>query len=246
VNRLFRLLKIYRVANRYRLGELLRNFDQARGLSLLLSLPLPAARDIDTLNRGQRLRLALEALGPIFIKFGQLLSTRRDMVPEDIADELAVLQDNVPPFGEEEAAALVEEALGATLDELFADFTSTPLASASIAQVHTAVLPGGEEVVVKVIRPGIDKIISQDIALLKSIARFVEHNVDQGKRLRAMEVVQDYDYIIHDELNLMSEGANGTQLRRNFEHSGLLYVPRVYWDYTRMNVLVMSVFTASR
>jgi len=240
VNRLFRLLKIYRVANRYRLGELLRNFDQARGLSLLLSLPLPAARDIDTLNRGQRLRLALEALGPIFIKFGQLLSTRRDMVPEDIADELAVLQDNVPPFGEEEAAALVEEALGATLDELFADFTSTPLASASIAQVHTAVLPGGEEVVVKVIRPGIDKIISQDIALLKSIARFVEHNVDQGKRLRAMEVVQDYDYIIHDELNLMSEGANGTQLRRNFEHSGLLYVPRVYWDYTRMNVLVME------
>jgi len=233
-------LKIYRVANRYRLGELLRNFDQARGLSLLLSLPLPAARDIDTLNRGQRLRLALEALGPIFIKFGQLLSTRRDMVPEDIADELAVLQDNVPPFGEEEAAALVEEALGATLDELFADFTSTPLASASIAQVHTAVLPGGEEVVVKVIRPGIDKIISQDIALLKSIARFVEHNVDQGKRLRAMEVVQDYDYIIHDELNLMSEGANGTQLRRNFEHSGLLYVPRVYWDYTRMNVLVME------
>jgi len=126
------------------------------------------------------------------------------------------------------------------LDELFADFTSTPLASASIAQVHTAVLPGGEEVVVKVIRPGIDKIISQDIALLKSIARFVEHNVDQGKRLRAMEVVQDYDYIIHDELNLMSEGANGTQLRRNFEHSGLLYVPRVYWDYTRMNVLVME------
>ena len=240
MNRLFRLLKIYRVANRYRLGELLRNFDQARGLSLLLSLPLPAARDIDTLNRGQRLRLALEALGPIFIKFGQLLSTRRDMVPEDIADELAVLQDNVPPFGEEEAAALVEEALGATLDELFADFTSTPLASASIAQVHTAVLPGGEEVVVKVIRPGIDKIISQDIALLKSIARFVEHNVDQGKRLRAMEVVQDYDYIIHDELNLMSEGANGTQLRRNFEHSGLLYVPRVYWDYTRMNVLVME------
>ena len=233
-------MKIYRVANRYRLGELLRNFDQARGLSLLLSLPLPAARDIDTLNRGQRLRLALEALGPIFIKFGQLLSTRRDMVPEDIADELAVLQDNVPPFGEEEAAALVEEALGATLDELFADFTSTPLASASIAQVHTAVLPGGEEVVVKVIRPGIDKIISQDIALLKSIARFVEHNVDQGKRLRAMEVVQDYDYIIHDELNLMSEGANGTQLRRNFEHSGLLYVPRVYWDYTRMNVLVME------
>lgn len=235
-----RLLKIYRVANRYRLGDLFGNFHQARVLSLVLSLPLPPADNLSSLNRGQRLRLALEELGPIFIKFGQLLSTRRDMVPEDIADELASLQDNVPPFGEEAARTLIENALGDTIDSLFATFSMTPLASASVAQVHTATLPGGEEVVVKVVRPGIDKIIAQDIALLKGVAEFVENNIDQGKRLRAVEVVQDYEYIIHDELNLMSEGANATQLARNFENSELLYVPKVYWDYCRTNVLVME------
>lgn len=240
VNRLLRLLKIYRVANRYRLGELFAGFGQARGLSLLLDLPLPAVAGIDKLGRGARLRMALEELGPIFIKFGQLLSTRRDMVPADIADELAALQDNVPPFGEDAARQLIETALGDRIENLFAAFTPKPLASASVAQVHTATLPGGEDVVIKVIRPGIDKIIDQDIALLKSVAAFVEHNIDQGKRLRAVEVVQDYDYIIHDELNLMAEGANTTQLARNFENSDLLYVPKVYWDYCRSNVLVME------
>ena len=235
-----RLLKIYRVANRYRLGDLFGHFHQARLLSLVLSMPLPPADNLSSLNRGQRLRLVLEELGPIFIKFGQLLSTRRDMVPEDIADELASLQDNVPPFGEEAARTLIENALGDSIDNLFATFSMTPLASASVAQVHTATLPGGEEVVVKVVRPGIEKIIVQDIALLKGVAEFVEHNIDQGKRLRAVEVVQDYEYIIHDELNLMSEGANATQLARNFENSELLYVPKVYWDYTRNNVLVME------
>jgi len=233
-----RLLKIYRVANRYRLGDLFGHFHQARLLSLVLSMPLPPADNLSSLNRGQRLRLVLEELGPIFIKFGQLLSTRRDMVPEDIADELASLQDNVPPFGEEAARTLIENALGDSIDNLFATFSMTPLASASVAQVHTATLPGGEEVVVKVVRPGIEKIIAQDIALLKGVAEFVEHNIDLGKRLRAVEVVQDYEYIIHDELNLMSEGANATQLARNFENSELLYVPKVYWDYTRNNVLV--------
>ena len=235
-----RLLKIYRVANRYRLGDLFGHFHQARLLSLVLSIPLPPADNLSSLNRGQRLRLVLEELGPIFIKFGQLLSTRRDMVPEDIADELASLQDNVPPFGEEAARTLIENALGDSIDNLFATFSMTPLASASVAQVHTATLPGGEEVVVKVVRPGIEKIIAQDIALLKGVAEFVEHNIDLGKRLRAVEVVQDYEYIIHDELNLMSEGANATQLARNFENSELLYVPKVYWDYTRNNVLVME------
>lgn len=207
---------------------------------MLLGMPLPAASQVKTLNRGERLRMALEELGPIFIKFGQLLSTRRDMVPEDIADELASLQDDVPPFDEQEAKALIEAALGDSIANLFADFTASPLASASVAQVHAATLKSGEEVVIKVIRPGIDKIINQDIALLTSIATFVENNIDQGKRLRAVEVVQDYDYIIHDELNLMSEGANTTQLARNFENSDLLYVPKVYWDYCRTNVLVME------
>ena len=240
MNRLLRLTRIYRVANLYRLGDLIGSFGKARLLSILLDLPLPAAPGLDSMSRGQRLRLALETLGPIFIKFGQLLSTRRDMVPEDIADELAGLQDNVPPFGEQEAVDIIEQALGDTISNLFTTFSPRPLASASVAQVHTATLPGGEEVVVKVIRPGIGKIIAQDIALLKSIADFVEHNIDQGKRLRATEVVQDYEYIINDELNLMSEGANTTQLARNFENSDLLYVPKVYWDYCRTNVLVME------
>ena len=240
VNRLLRLLKIYRVANRYRLGDLFGSFGRARLLCALLGFPLPAVANLAQLNRGQRLRLALEELGPIFIKFGQLLSTRRDMVPEDIADELAGLQDNVPPFDEQEAVAVIEKALGDNIGNLFAAFTPKPLASASVAQVHTATLPGGEDVVVKVIRPGIEKVIAQDIALLKSVAAFVENNIDQGKRLRAVEVVRDYEYIIHDELNLMSEGANTTQLARNFENSDLLYVPKVYWDYCRTNVLVME------
>ncbi len=240
MNRLLRLTRIYRVANRYRLGDLFGSFVKARLLSILLSFPLPAAPGLDAMSRGQRLRLALEALGPIFIKFGQLLSTRRDMVPEDIADELAGLQDNVPPFGEQEAIDIIEKALGDKITNMFTTFSAKPLASASVAQVHTATLPEGEEVVVKVIRPGIEKIIAQDIALLKSIANFVEHNVNQGKRLRATEVVQNYEYIINDELNLMSEGANTTQLARNFENSDLLYVPKVYWNYCRTNVLVME------
>ncbi|MDG1851322.1 MAG: ubiquinone biosynthesis regulatory protein kinase UbiB, partial [Gammaproteobacteria bacterium] len=240
MTRFLRLLKIYRVANRYRLGELFDSLEQAQLLSMLLALPLPAVPNIDTLNRGKRLRLALQELGPIFIKFGQLLSTRRDMVPEDIADELAILQDNVEPFPEQQAIALIEKALDDSIENLFAEFSPTPLASASVAQVHTATLKTGEDVVVKVIRPGIEKIITQDIALLKSVAAFVENNIDQGKRLRAVEVVKDYEYIIHDELNLMSEGANGTQLARNFENSDLLYVPKVYWDYCRINVLVME------
>jgi ubiquinone biosynthesis protein len=240
LNKLLRLLKIYRIANRYRLGELLAGFGQARALSVLLGLPLPPISQIKNLSRGERLRLALEELGPIFIKFGQLLSTRRDMVPEDIADELASLQDDVPPFNEQEALAIIEKSLDGKIEDLFASFSSKPLASASVAQVHTAKLLSGEDVVIKVIRPGIKKIIGQDIALLKSIAALVENNFDQGKRLCAVEVVNDYDYIIHDELNLMAEGANATQLARNFENSELLYVPKVYWDYCRTNILVME------
>jgi len=238
--RFLRLLKIYRVANHYRLGELFANFGQARLLSWLLAFPLPAAINLKSLNRGARLRMALEELGPIFVKFGQLLSTRRDMVPEDIADELVSLQDNVTPFDEQQAVSLIEIALDDSIENLFGSFSPTPLASASVAQVHTGTLKSGEEIVVKVIRPGIEKIIDQDIALLKTIAHFVENNIDQGKRLRALEVVKDYDYIIHDELNLVSEGANATQLARNFEDSDLLYVPKVYWEFCRPNVLVME------
>jgi len=232
-----RLLQIYRVAARYRLGDLLQTLPRARPLRWLLNLA-PARADVAELDRGTRLRLALEELGPIFIKFGQLLSTRRDMVPEDIADALALLQDQVAPFDGATAQQLIETALGGPLEQFFQEFDLTPLASASVAQVHTATLHTGEEVVVKVIRPGIDKIIADDVALLHSIAAQVEARLAVGKRLHLREVVRDYEHVIFDELNLLVEAANTAQLRRNFEHSDQLYVPKIYWEYCRQNVMV--------
>ncbi|GIZ12770.1 ubiquinone biosynthesis regulatory protein kinase UbiB [Pseudomonas sp. NCCP-436] len=237
-----RLLRIQRVVVRYQLDE------------LLLELPLPAwlralawllpwrwrPRKPLQLSRGMRLRLALEELGPIFIKFGQLLSTRRDLMPADIADELARLQDQVPPFPEGQAIALIEEQLGASVGRLFTRFDSHPLASASVAQVHAAQLKSGEEVVVKVVRPGLKPVIRQDLAWLFLIARIAEKVSADARRLRPVEVVSDYEKTIYDELDLLREAANASQLRRNFEGSALLYVPQVYWDYCRPQVLVME------
>jgi len=240
VKKYFRLITILRVAAHFNLQELLDDFDLKGPAKFLLKLPFKSDPDSAKLNRGTRLRLALEKLGPIFIKFGQLLSTRRDMLPLDIADELAKLQDQVAPFDGLEAQSLIEKALGDKIENLFNDFSSTPLASASVAQVHTAKLLSGEEVVIKVVRPGIDKIIDQDLALLNFLAAFIENYIKDGKRLRAKEIIRDYDFVIHDELNLQAEGANGTQLRKNFENNHVLYVPKVYWDYTRKNILVME------
>jgi len=233
-----RLFKIYRTAARYRLGELLESVPQARVLALLLRFPAPAHPDINNLDRGTRLRLALEELGPIFIKFGQLLSTRRDMVPTDIADALALLQDKVAPFDGAQSKALIEKSLGYAIDTRFSAFSVTPLASASVAQVHTATLNTGEDVVIKVIRPGIDVIIRDDVALLHSIATLVESRISGGKRLRLVEVVRDYELVIFDELNLLNEAANTSQLGRNFKDSAMLYVPKVYWDFCRENIMV--------
>ncbi len=235
-----RLLKIYRTAARYRLDELLAGVPGTRGLALLLALPVVSRSEVAQLSRAVRLRLALEELGPIFIKFGQLLSTRRDLVPSDLADELALLQDKVAPFDGIEAKRLIEAALGYPLTEKFSSFDIKPLASASVAQVHTARLLSGEDVVIKVIRPGINKIIADDVALLHSIAALVDARIEGGQRLRLREVVRDYEHVIFDELNLLSEAANTAQLGRNFKDSPQLYVPKVYWDYCRPNVLVME------
>lgn len=235
-----RLLTIYRTAVRYRLGALLDDRPQTRLLAWLLQVPLSAHPQIDQMSRGRRLRLALEELGPIFIKFGQLLSTRRDLVPLDIADELALLQDQVAPFAGKESLQLIERALGKPLNEMFLEVSDEPLASASVAQVHTARLLTGEEVVIKVIRPGIDRIIAADMTLLHSIATLVDKRVEGGRRLRLIEVVRDYEYVIFDELNLLNEAANTAQLARNFKNSPQLYVPKIYWDYCRTNVLVME------
>jgi ubiquinone biosynthesis protein len=240
VKKYLRLVTILKVAAHYNLQELFNDLNLNGPAKYLLKLPFRSGVQSANLNRGRRLRLALEELGPIFIKFGQLLSTRRDMLPLDIADELAKLQDQVAPFDEVEAQQIIEQALGNKIENIFKDFGSAPLASASIAQVHTARLLSGEEVVIKVVRPGIEEIIDQDLALLNLIASVIENYTKDGKRLRAKEIIRDYDFVIHDELNLQAEGANGTQLKKNFENNHVLYVPKVYWDYTRKNVLVME------
>ncbi len=190
--------------------------------------------------RAVRIRRALEDLGPIYVKFGQILSTRRDLLPDDIAIELAKLQDQVPPFAGERAKSIVEKALGEPVEKLFAAFDTQPLASASIAQVHAATMHNGDKVVVKVVRPGIGKTIQRDIDLLFTIARLARKYSREARRLRPVEVVEEYDKTIHDELDLMREAANAAQLRRNFSDGKLLYVPEVYWDFTRENVMVQE------
>lgn len=192
------------------------------------------------ISRGERLRRALEELGPIFVKFGQLLSTRRDLLPEDLANELKQLQDKVPPFPSEQAKSIIEQSLKAPIGDMFSDFDQQPMASASIAQVHAAKLPNGQEVVVKVIRPDIEKVIRLDIALMLLVASLVESYWVEGKRLHPVQIVEDYEHTIIDELDLQREAANTSQLKRNFENSHLIYIPEVYWDYTSSNVLVME------
>ncbi len=190
--------------------------------------------------RAVRIRHALEDLGPIFVKFGQILSTRKDLLPDDIADELAKLQDRVPPVPNQVALAIVEKAYGRPVAEIFAHFEETPLASASIAQVHAATLNSGEDVVVKVLRPGIEPVIRRDVSLLHYIAGLAEHYWSEGRRLRPREVVAEFEKTLCDELDLLREAANASQLRRNFEDSDLLHVPEVYWTYCRRNVMVME------
>lgn len=190
--------------------------------------------------RGQRIRQALESLGPIFVKFGQVLSTRRDLLPPDIADELALLQDQVPPFDSGLAIAEVERSFGRPISEIFSEFDRIPVASASIAQVHFGRLHDGREVAVKVLRPGMLEIIDKDLDLLQRFAQLVERFSADGRRLKPREVVAEFDNYLHDELDLVREAANAAQLRRNFEGSGLLKIPEMIWDYCQPNVIVME------
>ncbi|SBT19247.1 putative protein kinase UbiB [Marinomonas gallaica] len=235
-----RFLRIVLTVLRYRLDTFIPIKLLPWYLKYTLGIVLTIGRKGAERNRGERLRLALESLGPIFVKFGQILSTRRDLLPDDVADELARLQDRVPPFSGDLAVAIIEKDLNAKIDDIFDEFDRTPLASASIAQVHTAKLKTGEHVVAKVIRPKIEKTIRQDIQLLYMLARFVAKTSTDGRRLRPVEVVQDYEYTILDELDLAKEAANTGLLQRNFTDSDLLYVPNIYWDYSRRNVMVME------
>lgn len=238
MSRLSRTLEIARVIGRYGLDDLLA----ARAGPVIGGLlrANPWRLGAVAAPRGERLRRALEDLGPVFIKFGQMLSTRRDLLPADIADELARLQDQVPPFPSDQAVALIETALGGSVDDLFERFDREPMASASVAQVHAARTREGREAVVKVIRPGIEVVIEKDLALLELIAALIERWFRDGRRLRPVEVVRDYRHTILDELDLGREAANASQLRRNFADGALVYVPEVFWDYTRRNVMVME------
>jgi ubiquinone biosynthesis protein len=236
--KLLRLLRILSIGLRYGLEEFFLGHERVRPLRWLVRFAL-FWRPL-TEPRGVRLRRALEALGPIFVKFGQMLSTRRDLVPLDIADELAQLQDRVPPFPSAQAIATLESAYKKPLAEVFAEFDATPVASASVAQVHFARLHDGTAVAVKVLRPGIAPVIAHDVSLLYAAAGLVEKLFADGKRLRPREVVAEFEKHLEDELDLMREAANCSQLRRNFKDSPLLMVPEVYWDYCEHNVMVMD------
>ncbi|WP_284620330.1 ubiquinone biosynthesis regulatory protein kinase UbiB [Aquabacterium humicola] len=190
--------------------------------------------------RGERLRRALEKLGPIFVKFGQVLSTRRDLLPRDVADELALLQDRVPPFPGEQAVVLIERAFGRRIEQIFRSFDTEPVASASIAQVHFGVLLDGREVAVKVLRPGMLQVIEHDLQLMHTLARLVERVWADAKRLKPREVVAEFDTYLHDELDLVREAANAAQLRRNMQGLGLVMVPEMLWDLCTPTVLVME------
>ncbi|OJA05526.1 ubiquinone biosynthesis regulatory protein kinase UbiB [Halomonas sp. QHL1] len=234
-----RLLRISWVISRHRLDTLLPLERLPWWLRALLWFSPLRLIPVGKRSRGERLRLSLEALGPIFIKFGQMLSTRRDLLPADIADELKRLQDQVPPFPGDQAADRVEKALEVSLEEAFAEFDRVPLASASIAQVHAARLHGGEDVVVKIIRPGIDRVMRQDMALMYQVAKLCS-KIPEARRLRPVEVIRDYEATLFDELDLYKEAANTSQLKRNFKDSPLLFVPTIYWPFTRRHVMVQE------
>lgn len=238
--RILRLWTINRVFIRHGLDELVFTIPFLRPIAFLYHLAPWNWGKQETRPRGERIRCALEDLGPIFIKFGQMLSTRRDLLPDDIAAELTRLQDRVPPFSSSEARSMIEKAYGKPVTEVFQRFETDPMASASIAQVHAAQLWDGTDVVVKVLRPGIEKTIRQDVELMYIIARLVQRYWKEGKRLRPVDVVNEYEKTIFDELDLVREAANASQIRRNFEGSETLYVPEVYWDYTHPNVMVME------
>lgn len=234
-----RALQIVWISSRYRLQRLLPKEVQAHWLIRLLNL-IPARDDLCTIHERQHLRLALQQLGPLFIKLGQLLSTRRELLPEDLADDLSQLQDQVPGFDSQHAISIIESELKKTLPQLFASFDITPLAAASLAQVHAATLFDGSQVVVKVLRPDIEKVINLDIQLLLAMARFLEQRFSEIKRLHLLQVISQYHHILLGEVDLVLESAQTQQFAHNFQHSQDLLVPKIYNDLSRKRVLTMQ------
>jgi ubiquinone biosynthesis protein len=238
MSRIFRGFFIIWTVLRFGLDELVLSAFEKPWIRLLTRM-VSVGRNLSA-PRGERLRLALERLGPIFVKFGQVMSTRRDLLPPDIADELARLQDRVPPFDSSIAVAIIERAFGRPLAQIFATFEHTPVASASIAQVHFATLPNGRDVAVKVLRPNMLPAIEKDLALMRMMAGWVEGASADGKRLKPREVVGEFDKYLHDELDLLREAANAAQLRRNMQNLDLVMIPEMVWDYCMPDVMVMQ------
>ncbi|MDJ0654232.1 MAG: ubiquinone biosynthesis regulatory protein kinase UbiB [Xanthomonadales bacterium] len=235
-----RLLGISMVLARYRLDAILEATHLFRPVRLIRFFAPWGRKGVKDEPRGRRIRLALDDLGPIFVKMGQVLSTRRDLLPPDIADELALLRDQVAPFPSDQAKARVEQALGLPVTEAFAAFDDKPLASASVAQVHGARLVSGEDVVVKVLRPGIEERIDRDLELIRTIAEMADRYWSIADKIRPLEIAAELDKTIRNELDLQREAANASQLKRNFEESHELKIPRIHWDYCKRDVMVME------
>lgn len=240
ISRLFRIIRIQFVLMRYNLDEFIFAVPWLYPFRFLSYFNPWYWLVKDKLTRGERIRMALEELGPIFIKAGQVISTRTDLLPDDVAEEIAKLQDRVPPFSGQIAKQIVEQALKSPLENIFIEFNLTALASASIAQVHPAKLLDGSDVVVKVLRPNIKKSIDRDLDLLGALARLAERYWKHTRQFKPQEIVDEIAHTLSDELDLMREGANASQLRRNFLNSPYLYIPEVFWDYCRTNVLVLE------
>ncbi len=238
MTRLFRGVFIAWTVLRFGLDELVLSSFQKPWIRKLTRI-VSVGRNLKA-PRGERLREALESLGPIFVKFGQVMSTRRDLLPIDIANELARLQDRVPPFDSAVAIAIIEKSFGRPISQIFASFEREPVASASIAQVHFATLPDGREVAVKVLRPNMLPAIEKDLALMHMMAGWVEGLTADGKRLKPREVVAEFDKYLHDELDLLREAANAAQLRRNMQNLNLVLIPEMIWDFCMPDVMVMQ------
>jgi ubiquinone biosynthesis protein len=240
---LLRLLSIERTLVAHGLDEFVSHTHLFRPLAWIYKLRRRPKR---TVPRGVRVRQAIEALGPIFVKFGQAVSVRRDLLPPDVAAELAKLQDQVPPFDADIAVATIEQVFGRSIDQVYRDFEREPIAAASIAQVHAATLPDGEHVIVKLLRPQVREHIRRDLEVLYAIAELAETYWGEAQRLHPVEIVEEFDKTLINELDLMREAANAAQLKRNFANSEKLYVPEVYWDYCRSNILTMERISGVR
>ncbi|WP_019895589.1 ubiquinone biosynthesis regulatory protein kinase UbiB [Hydrogenovibrio halophilus] len=246
LHQLLRMIRINRVLTHYQIDRLVLAHTKYAWLIWLNKLLPWNWRTPHSGGRGVRIRQALEDLGPIFIKMGQALSTRKDLLPDDIATELRKLQDDCPPFDEQTSLKIIEDGLKQPISEAFASFNPVPMASASIAQVHAATLPDGSDVVVKVVRPDILPVIKQDVAIMKSLAALLQAAIKDSRRLHPVEVVEEFEKTILDELDMMREAANATQLKRNFDGSDWLYVPEIYWSHTHDNIMTMERIHGTR